>query len=97
MLVSILSEESLHKSLKVYLKEFELSFSNLDDLLEILTTEARHAKIFNADSKSVKEILNPWIQENEFPLVRVNVDYLQQTITLSQVKNLDFYTLTVEF
>lgn len=86
MLVFILSEKVLHQSLIVYIKKFEHSFSNLDNLWEILTTEARNAEIFGADSMSVKEILNTWIQENRFPLLRVNVNYSEQTITLSQVK-----------
>ncbi|KAK7574169.1 hypothetical protein V9T40_011360 [Parthenolecanium corni] len=83
MLDFILSEKTFQQSLQIYLKMYEHSFSTLDDLWKMFTIKARD----NGDleeSMSVEEIMHNWVNENRFPLVRVNIDYVSKIMTLSQ-------------
>lgn len=89
MLDFILSKKTFQESLQIYLKKYEHSFSTLDDLWKMFTIKARD----NGDleeSMSVEEIMHNWVDQNRFPLVRVNINYVSKIMTLSQVKNLDF-------
>lgn len=90
MLAFFLTENIFKESLQVYIEKFKHSFSNLENLWDIFTTEARKAKILD-ENITVEEIMENWINESTFPLIRVNVDYSRQIVTITQVKSFDFF------
>lgn len=84
MLNMFVGDEAFHQGIQKFIKIYEFSNANDDDLWSILTEEAYRTGSLNT-SMSVNVIMHSWTKQAGYPIVTVNRDYLSHTATLSQV------------
>ncbi|ODM93469.1 Thyrotropin-releasing hormone-degrading ectoenzyme, partial [Orchesella cincta] len=81
MMQSFLTEETLIKGLRTYLKRHQFSGVTQDDLFKALTEQAEADDTFT--EYTVKEIMDTWTLQSGFPIVQVSVAD-SQTLYISQ-------------
>ncbi|XP_076763831.1 aminopeptidase N-like [Xylocopa sonorina] len=83
MLSNIISPEVFRSGIIRYLNKHEYSSTNPDDIWNAMQSALDASKV-SRDGFKIKEVMDPWIKQQRYPLVYVNRDYTNGTMTLTQ-------------
>lgn len=84
MMDRFLGDDVLKKGVSNYLKKHAYNNAEQDDLWEALTKQAHHDQTL-PNNLTVKEIMDTWTLQTGFPILNIQRNYEDKTVTISQV------------
>ncbi|XP_062552054.1 aminopeptidase N-like [Armigeres subalbatus] len=85
MMNMFLGDETYHRGVGRYLEKFKFGNAEQDDLWQALTDEAEESGDF-AKGFDVKTVMDTWTLQTGYPVVYVERDYDQRTLTFRQMR-----------
>lgn len=83
MMTHFLTRATFDNAMRAYLMDYQYSNTVTDDLWDVIDRVAHQEGTLNP-LYSIKEIMDPWLQQKNFPLLTATRDYASATVQLTQ-------------
>ncbi|XP_059097724.1 aminopeptidase N-like isoform X2 [Tigriopus californicus] len=87
MMANFIGVDTFNKAISNYLKKYQFSNAEKDDLWQEIT-ETAHADEHLAANQTIKEIMDTWTLQKGFPVMSVSVDLVKGQMTCNQSRYL---------